>query len=103
MQVLLTGHVGYIGTVLAPMLQRAGHDVLGVDTDLYERCDFGAPAHIPTLRKDIGRSSNDLKGFDAVLHLAGLSNDPLGDLDPGVTDQITVPPCGWRIWLRKRA
>jgi len=90
MRVLVTGHLGYIGTVLTPILQRAGHDIIGVDSDLYERCDFGKRSpEFPALRKDIREiSAADLKGVDAVLHLAGLSNDPLGDLDPAVTDEI---------------
>jgi nucleoside-diphosphate-sugar epimerase len=90
MRILLTGHLGYIGTVLAPMLTRRGHEVLGVDTDLYERCGFGDPApEISTLRKDIrDLEQRDLRGFDGIAHLAGLSNDPLGDLDPSLTDEI---------------
>jgi len=92
MRVLLTGHLGYIGTVLTPMLRKAGHDVVGLDSDLYARCTFaggGAISDVPTIRKDTRDVDiNDLKGFDAVLHLAGLSNDPLGNLEPGLTDEI---------------
>jgi nucleoside-diphosphate-sugar epimerase len=90
MRILVTGHLGYIGTVLTPLLLRAGHEVLGVDTDLYERCTFGGGLPVlPMLRKDIRvLEVEDLAGFEAVVHLAGLSNDPLGDLDPGLTDKI---------------
>jgi nucleoside-diphosphate-sugar epimerase len=92
MRVLVTGHRGYIGTVMVPMLLDAGHDVTGCDSDLYERCTFatGGPiAAVPSLRKDIRDVTlSDLKGFDAVVHLAALSNDPLGDLDPEITYDI---------------
>lgn len=92
MRVLVTGNQGYIGAVLTPMLIEAGHDPVGLDCDLYARCTFAAGgdiAVIPTIRKDV-RDVNpgDLAGFDAVLHLAALSNDPLGNLRPGLTDDI---------------
>ena len=90
MRVLLTGHKGYIGAVAAPMLKDAGHEVVGLDTDLFSGCDFGAPAaEIPELRKDLrALKQQDLDGFDAVVHLAALSNDPLGNLDPQLTYDI---------------
>lgn len=90
MRVLVTGHLGYIGTVLTPMLRESGHDVVGIDSDLFERCTFGgAVPDIPTIRKDIRDVRQaDLNGFDAVCHLAGLSNDPLGDLNPTLTYEI---------------
>lgn len=90
MHVLVTGHDGYIGTVLAPMLQQAGHEVVGLDNYLFEACGFGPePPPIPSLRKDIRDVElSDLEGFDAVLHLAGISNDPLGDLNPDCTFRI---------------
>src|SRR5215467_1044984 len=92
MRLLVTGHLGYIGTVLTPMLVRAGHEVVGLDSDLYARCTFahgGEICHVPTICKDTRDVKvDDLKGFDAVLHLAALSNDPLGDLEPGLTDDI---------------
>ena len=92
MRVLVTGHRGYIGTVLTPMLEAAGHDVVGLDSDLYERCTFapgGEMPFVPTLRKDIRDVEvGDLIGFDAVLHLAALSNDPLGDFRPETTHSI---------------
>jgi len=90
MKILLTGHKGYIGAVAAPLLSAAGHAVTGIDTDLFAGCDFGnPPAAIPELRKDLrDLAPSDLKGFDAVVHLAALSNDPLGDLDPDLTYDI---------------
>lgn len=90
MRVLLTGHLGYIGVVLAPMLEQAGHDVVGLDSDLFGECDFGpAPKPIRTTHKDIRDvEATDLEGFDAVLHLAAISNDPLGDLNPECTYEI---------------
>ncbi len=90
MRVLVTGHMGYIGTVLVPMLLREGHEVVGLDSDLYRRCTFGdGIVEIPEVRKDIRDVGvSDLDGFDAILHLAGLSNDPLGDLNPRLTFDI---------------
>ncbi|MEN9580695.1 MAG: hypothetical protein RJA70_3704 [Pseudomonadota bacterium] len=90
MRVLLTGHKGYIGVVLAPMLKRAGHEVVGLDSDIFKRCTFGEdPESFPEIIKDIRDVElADVKGFDAVLHLAGLSNDPLGDLNPDLTFEI---------------
>ncbi|HEY1482563.1 MAG TPA: SDR family oxidoreductase [Candidatus Acidoferrum sp.] len=90
MKVLLTGHKGYIGAVAAPLIQAAGHHVVGLDADLFEGCDFGsAPVEVPTLRKDLrDLVQEDLQGFDAVVHLAALSNDPLGNLDPQLTYDI---------------
>lgn len=90
MRVLVTGHKGYIGAALTPMLTKLGHHVVGFDSDLYSRCDFGAPAPaVPEIRKDIRDAErSDVEGFDVVLHLAGLSNDPLGELNPELTDEI---------------
>jgi nucleoside-diphosphate-sugar epimerase len=90
MKILLTGHKGYIGAVAAPMLAAAGHAVVGLDNDLYARCDFGeAPDRIPEIRKDLRDvEKSDLKGFDAVVHLAALSNDPLGNLNRQLTYDI---------------
>jgi nucleoside-diphosphate-sugar epimerase len=90
MRVLVTGHRGYIGTVMVPMLLAAGHDVVGLDSELFEACAFTADAPGVLSRKqdvrDVGPA--DLAGFDAIIHLAGLSNDPLGDLNPSVTYEI---------------
>jgi nucleoside-diphosphate-sugar epimerase len=87
MRVLVTGHHGYIGSVLVPLFLDAGHDVVGLDMFLYEGCDFGADrAPAVAIRRDVRDvSASDLDGFDAVVHLAALSNDPLGDLSPECT------------------
>ena len=92
MRVMITGHKGYIGSVLTPMLLDAGHEVVGFDSDLFERCTFpwgGKIRDVPSIRKDVRDAApGDFAGFDAVLHLAALSNDPLGDLRPSLTDDI---------------
>lgn len=92
MRVLVTGHLGYIGTVLTPMLVGAGHEVTGMDSDIYSRCTYaagGSILEVPTIWKDVRDAEvADLVGFDAVLHLAALSNDPLGNLRPELTDEI---------------
>lgn len=90
MKILLTGHKGYIGAVAGPILQAAGHDVVGLDTDLFADCGFGKSAQeIPEIRKDLRDLTRaDLEGFDAVVHFAALSNDPVGDLNPQLTYDI---------------
>lgn len=91
MRVLVTGHLGYVGTILVPMLLEHGHEVFGLDSDLFRRCTF-LPGRIRAVlgaEKDVRDvEEGDLRGFEAVLHLAALSNDPLGDLDPEVTMEI---------------
>src|SRR6516164_9349226 len=90
MRVLVTGHKGYIGTTLVPMLQKAGHEVLGLDSDLYRNCTYGhALPKVPEMVKDIRDvEKNDLAGIHAIVHLAGLSNDTLGDLNPELTYEV---------------
>ncbi len=90
MRVLVTGHKGYIGTVMVPMLRKAGHDVLGLDSDLYRNSTYGGSVPKgPEIIKDIRDiEKTDLAGIDAIIHLAGLSNDMLGDLNPELTYQI---------------
>jgi len=97
MRVLVTGHLGYIGSVLVPMLLSREHDVHGIDSDLFARCTFAGHVVEPLL---IGADIRDfvrqpdaierLRGFDAVIHLAGLSNDPLGDYRPSLTHEINT-------------
>jgi len=90
MRVLLTGHKGYIGAVAGPMLQSAGHEVVGLDSDLFAGCDFGQlQTGFPEIRKDLRDVTQaDLEGIDAIVHFAALSNDPLGDLDAQLTYNI---------------
>ena len=90
MRVLLTGHKGYLGTVMAPVLAAAGHEVVGLDSGLFDTCVLGpAPedpsGHVVDLR-DV--TAEHLSDVDAVIHLAALSNDPLGSLAPGLTYDI---------------
>jgi nucleoside-diphosphate-sugar epimerase len=89
-RVLVTGHRGYIGSVLGPILVAAGHDVTGLDTDYYRGCDLGSPPELPSsLGGDVRDvTPADLEGFSAVVHLAALSNDPLGDLNAEWTYEI---------------
>jgi nucleoside-diphosphate-sugar epimerase len=89
-RVLVTGHRGYIGSVLVPLLRRAGHEVVGLDSGLFEGCDLGpAPEPIPALACDLRDArADELEGLDAIVHLAGISNDPLGDLRPSCTFDV---------------
>jgi nucleoside-diphosphate-sugar epimerase len=90
MRVLVTGHKGYIGAVMVPVLLDAGHDVVGLDTDLFRECTFmPGMREVPEIRFDLRDiAPRHLEGFDAVVHLAALSNDPLGDLNPRITYEI---------------
>jgi nucleoside-diphosphate-sugar epimerase len=90
MRVLVTGHHGYIGSVLAPMARRAGHDVVGLDSFLYRGCDFGNDDVLePSIAMDLRDVRPDhLEGFEAIVHLGALSNDPLGDLNTDWTYSI---------------
>ena len=90
MRLLVSGHSGYIGAVLVPLLLDAGHDVVGLDTDLFADCDFeGSAGEVSAIRKDVRDVEvGDLNGFDAVLHLAAVCNDPVGDLNPQATFEI---------------
>ena len=95
MRILVTGHNGYIGSVMVPMLLTKGFDVIGLDNDLYEGAVFGDNSvyggvpNIPYVRKDIRDIElSDLKGIDAIIHLCALSNDPLGNFNPSITYEI---------------
>jgi nucleoside-diphosphate-sugar epimerase len=90
MRVLLTGHQGYLGSVMAPVLAAAGHDVVGLDSGMFATCLLGpAPADPETIAVDLRDVAPEhLAGFDAVVHLAALSNDPLGALAPELTYDI---------------
>jgi nucleoside-diphosphate-sugar epimerase len=90
LRILVTGHNGYIGSVLVPLLEQADHDVVGLDTDIFAPCLFGEKGHeVESLQADVRDiESVDLVGFDAVIHLAAVCNDPLGDLNPQATYDI---------------
>jgi nucleoside-diphosphate-sugar epimerase len=90
MRVLVTGHNGYIGCALVPILMRAGHEVVGLDNYLFENCTLGPDVDpIETIRKDVRDVDvHDVEGFHAIIHLAGISNDPLGDFNPECTYEI---------------
>jgi nucleoside-diphosphate-sugar epimerase len=90
MNILVTGHAGYIGSVLVPMLLSEGHRVTGLDTEFFAGCDlYDGCIEVPSFKKDLREICvNNLQGFDAVLHLAALSNDPLGDLNRDLTYDI---------------
>lgn len=90
MRVLVTGHNGYIGSVLVPLLLDAGHHVAGLDSYLFEKCSLGdGVPDVPAFRIDVRDVRvSDLVGFEAIIHLAGISNDPLGDLNPESTYAI---------------
>lgn len=90
MNILVTGNLGYIGSVLIPLLQAQGHQVIGFDSGYFDRCLL-SPVNqdFKQIVKDIRDVvASDLLGIDAVIHLAGLSNDPLGELLPGLTEEI---------------
>ncbi|MDQ2910047.1 MAG: SDR family oxidoreductase [Actinomycetota bacterium] len=89
MKVLVTGHHGYIGSVVAPFLAGQGHEVTGADTFFYRDCDLRPGPQVESVQRDVrDLGEADLQGYDAVVHLAALSNDPLGDLDPELTFEI---------------
>jgi nucleoside-diphosphate-sugar epimerase len=90
MRVMVTGHAGYIGDAMVEVLCDAGCEVVGLDSMLYEGCDFGPHVcRIREIRKDIRDvAAEDLRGIDAIVHLAALCNDPLGNLNPELTMEI---------------
>ncbi len=92
MRVLMTGHNGYLGAVMAPLFIEAGHEVTGLDTGYFRECTLqsGEP-EIPAIWKDIRKlQPEDLQDFDAVVHLAALSNDPIGNLNSDWTREINI-------------
>ena len=92
MKILVTGNQGYIGSVLAPMLQQKGHEVTGFDIGYYKDCLlYDDQVIVKQISKDIRDvSMSDLENIDAIIHLAALSNDPLGELVPGLTEEINL-------------
>ena len=91
MKVLLTGHNGYIGSVMSAKLQEAGHEVVGLDTNFFADCNLGVPPSVVEIKKDIRDIEiSDLEGFDAIVHLAALSNDPMGEINSSLTYNINL-------------
>ena len=92
MRVLVDGDRGYIGSVLAPFVQGAGHEVVGLDVGWYDGCDFGVqPSGYEQRTGDIRDvTPADLEGFDAIIHLAAISNDPIGHLNPDATYDVNA-------------
>lgn len=95
MNVLVTGNLGYVGSVLVPILKKQGYQVTGLDNGYFVDCLLSSvsPADMPDQQivKDIRDvSASDLKDIDAIIHLAGLSNDPVGELKPGLTEEINL-------------
>src|SRR3954454_3581222 len=90
MRVLITGHEGYIGSVMTPAFLDAGYEVVGLDTGYFRDCTLpGELAEVPAIHKDVrDLEPADLEGFGAVAHLAAISNDPVGDLNPDSTYSI---------------
>lgn len=91
-RILITGHNGYLGSVMVPLLQQAGYQVVGLDTGYFRACTLGVDnSSVPEITKDLRAiEPSDLQGFDAVIHLAALSNDPIGNLNADWTRQINA-------------
>lgn len=92
MRVLVTGDRGYLGAVMVPYLLDVGHDVVGLDAGWYDGCDFGTPFTDYEQRSGDVRDTTaaDFRGFDAVIHLAAISNDPIGHLNPDATYSVNA-------------
>jgi len=90
-RVLMTGHHGYLGSVMGPHLRRAGHEVVGLDADYFADCTLVEPEDVPGSRRDLRElRADDVAGFDAIVHLGALSNDPIGNLNDGWTEEINL-------------
>lgn len=89
-RILVTGHNGYIGSVMAPHLAQAGYEVTGLDTGYFSECNLVPDlGQVPAIKKDLrDLTASDLQGFDAIVHLAALSNDPIGNLNDTWTEEI---------------
>jgi nucleoside-diphosphate-sugar epimerase len=105
MHVLVTGHLGYVGVIMSRVLRDAGHTVVGLDTGYYDDCDLSPMTlEVPAIKRDIRDVSDvDLAGFDGIVHLAALSNDPLGHLNPELTYDINLHATLRLAQLAKRA
>ena len=92
MNVLVTGNNGYVGTILTEMLIQKGYTVTGLDVDYFKSCTLEiVNQNFRQIKKDIRKVNiKDIAGFDAIIHLAGLSNDPLGELNPSLTEEINL-------------
>ena len=89
MKVLVTGNTGYVGSIMTEMLLEKKLDVLGIDVNFFPQDFMPVMNSIETITKDIrDLNENDIQGCDAIFHLAGLSNDPLGQLNPSLTNDI---------------
>ena len=89
MRVVVTGHEGYVGAVLVPLLVDAGHEVIGLDSGLFRGCDLSQVLAVPMIERDTRDvTPADLEGADAVIHLAAISNDPIGHLNPQITYDV---------------
>lgn len=88
-RILITGDKGYIGSTLVPMLAKKGYKVVGFDTEFFKKGLFKSNLNYKKIRKDIRKiEKKDLEGIDGVIHLAALSNDPMGEFDPKLTEEI---------------
>src|SRR5512133_3861289 len=89
-KILITGHDGYIGSVMTPHFVEAGFDVTGLDTGYFSECTLvGGGRQVPVIKKDLrDLVPADVEGFDAIVHLAALSNDPIGNLNDSWTEDI---------------
>jgi nucleoside-diphosphate-sugar epimerase len=104
MRVLVTGNEGYIGSVLVPLLHDRGHDVHGLDTGWFRECAVDTVSSVPTTRLDVRDVQPEhLTGIDAIIHLAGLSNDPMGDVDAALTHSINAAGTAQLVYAARTA